>query len=98
MKQYLHLFNSGLLLLRLIGSRMTYLCHSCWARADRAAPHFTPRTSTPSAPQIQAEPSAVLSLVQRQSGYYCNCLVGNRTVGCCCHTMSIIWCLSWARY
>ena len=30
--------------------------------------------------------------------YYCNCIVGKRTVGCCCHIMSIIWYLSWARY
>lgn len=27
-------------------------------------------------------------------GYYCNCLVGNRTLGCCAHVMCIIW---WAR-
>ncbi|KAJ8708905.1 hypothetical protein PYW07_013509 [Mythimna separata] len=31
-------------------------------------------------------------------GYYCNCLVGNRTVGCCCHVMTIIWYLGWARH
>ncbi|XP_052742778.1 uncharacterized protein LOC112055836 [Bicyclus anynana] len=30
--------------------------------------------------------------------YYCNCIVGKRTVGCCAHVMSIIWYLSWARY
>lgn len=31
-------------------------------------------------------------------GYCCNCLVGNRTVGCCCHVMAIIWYLGWARH
>lgn len=31
-------------------------------------------------------------------GYYCNCLVGNRTVGCCCHVMTIIWYLGWGRH
>lgn len=31
-------------------------------------------------------------------GYYCSCLVGNRTVGCCCHVMTIIWYLGWARH
>lgn len=30
--------------------------------------------------------------------YYCNCIVGRRSVGCCAHIMSIIWYLSWARY
>lgn len=30
--------------------------------------------------------------------YYCNCLVGRRTVGCCAHVMTIIWYLSWARH
>ncbi|KAL0879449.1 hypothetical protein ABMA27_003200 [Loxostege sticticalis] len=30
--------------------------------------------------------------------YCCNCIVGKRTVGCCAHTMSIIWYLGWARY
>ncbi|XP_045778261.1 uncharacterized protein LOC123876146 isoform X1 [Maniola jurtina] len=30
--------------------------------------------------------------------YYCNCIVGRRTVGCCAHIMSIVWYLSWARY
>lgn len=32
------------------------------------------------------------------AGYYCNCLVGNRTVGCCAHVMTILWYLSWARF
>lgn len=32
------------------------------------------------------------------AGYYCNCLVGNRTVGCCVHVMTVLWYLSWARY
>lgn len=30
--------------------------------------------------------------------YYCNCIVGRRTVGCCAHVMTVIWYLSWARY
>lgn len=30
--------------------------------------------------------------------YYCTCIVGKRTVGCCAHTMSIIWYLRWARH
>lgn len=30
--------------------------------------------------------------------YYCSCLVGNRTVGCCAHTMSVLWYLSWGRF
>lgn len=30
--------------------------------------------------------------------YYCNCLVGNRTVGCCAHTMTVLWYLSWGRF
>lgn len=30
-------------------------------------------------------------------GYYCSCLVGKRTVGCCVHVMCIVWYLSWAR-
>lgn len=30
--------------------------------------------------------------------HYCNCIVGNRTVGCCAHIMSIIWYLGWARH
>ncbi|RVE40334.1 hypothetical protein evm_015016 [Chilo suppressalis] len=40
------------------------------------------------------------ALIGREAiiGYYCNCLVGKRTVGCCCHIMSIIWYISWARY
>ncbi|XP_023940272.2 uncharacterized protein LOC112047391 [Bicyclus anynana] len=29
--------------------------------------------------------------------YYCSCLVGKRTVGCCAHTMTLIWYLGWAR-
>lgn len=32
------------------------------------------------------------------SGYYCSCLVGKRTVGCCAHVMCILWYLIWARY
>ncbi|VVC90380.1 unnamed protein product [Leptidea sinapis] len=30
--------------------------------------------------------------------YYCNCIVGLRTVGCCSHVMSIIWYLGYARH
>ncbi|VVD05811.1 unnamed protein product [Leptidea sinapis] len=30
--------------------------------------------------------------------YYCNCIVGLRTVGCCSHVMSIIWHLGYARH
>ncbi|RVE43581.1 hypothetical protein evm_011765 [Chilo suppressalis] len=36
---------------------LPYLCHSCWVRADRAAPHFVSRLSTSSAPQVQNEPA-----------------------------------------
>lgn len=31
-------------------------------------------------------------------GYYCNCLEGNRTLGCCAHVMCIIWYMAWARH
>ncbi|XP_035452082.2 uncharacterized protein LOC118277412 [Spodoptera frugiperda] len=30
--------------------------------------------------------------------YYCSCIVGNRTLGCCCHVMTVIWYLGWARH
>lgn len=30
--------------------------------------------------------------------YYCSCISGKRTVGCCAHTMTIVWYLGWARY
>lgn len=30
--------------------------------------------------------------------YYCSCIVGNRTVGCCCHVMTVVWYLGWARH
>lgn len=30
--------------------------------------------------------------------YYCNCIVGKRTVGCCAHTMTVVWFLGWARH
>lgn len=30
--------------------------------------------------------------------YYCNCIVGKRTVGCCAHVMTVIWYISWARF
>lgn len=31
-------------------------------------------------------------------GYYCSCIAGRRTVGCCAHTMTIVWYLGWARH
>lgn len=34
----------------------------------------------------------------RIHGYYCNCIVGKRTVGCCAHIMTIVWYMGWARY
>ncbi|XP_028157568.1 uncharacterized protein LOC114350796 [Ostrinia furnacalis] len=30
--------------------------------------------------------------------YYCSCISGQRTVGCCAHTMTIVWYLGWARH
>lgn len=30
--------------------------------------------------------------------YCCSCLVGNRTVGCCWHVMTLLWYLGWARH
>ncbi|KAF9423713.1 hypothetical protein HW555_001039 [Spodoptera exigua] len=30
--------------------------------------------------------------------HYCSCIVGNRTLGCCCHVMTVIWYLGWARH
>ncbi|XP_045453701.1 uncharacterized protein LOC123662980 [Melitaea cinxia] len=30
--------------------------------------------------------------------YYCNCLVGQRTIGCCAYVMTLVWYLGWARY
>lgn len=30
--------------------------------------------------------------------YYCNCIVGKRTVGCCAHVMTVIWYIGWARF
>lgn len=29
--------------------------------------------------------------------YYCSCLSGKRTLGCCAHIMCIVWYLGWAR-
>lgn len=29
--------------------------------------------------------------------YYCSCLSGRRTVGCCAHVMCVVWYLGWAR-
>lgn len=34
----------------------------------------------------------------RIHGYYCNCIIGKRTVGCCAHIMTIVWYMGWARY
>ncbi|KAJ8721100.1 hypothetical protein PYW08_006565 [Mythimna loreyi] len=31
-------------------------------------------------------------------GYYCSCICGIRTVGCCAHVMTIVWYLGWARH
>jgi hypothetical protein len=31
-------------------------------------------------------------------GFYCQCRNGARTVGCCAHTMSLIWFLGYGRY
>ncbi|CAH2105465.1 unnamed protein product [Euphydryas editha] len=30
--------------------------------------------------------------------YCCSCLVGRRTIGCCAHTMTLVWYLGWARH
>ncbi|CAH2087420.1 unnamed protein product [Euphydryas editha] len=30
--------------------------------------------------------------------YYCSCICGRRTVGCCTHVMTIAWYLGWARH
>lgn len=30
--------------------------------------------------------------------YYCTCIVGSRTAGCCSHVMTLIWHLGWGRY
>ncbi|CAG9567648.1 unnamed protein product [Danaus chrysippus] len=30
--------------------------------------------------------------------YYCSCPIGKRTIGCCSHTMSIVWYMGFARY
>lgn len=32
------------------------------------------------------------------SNYYCSCLSGMRTVGCCAHVMVIVWYFGWARH
>ena len=32
------------------------------------------------------------------TGYYCTCLAGARTLGCCGHVTSVIWFLSYARH
>lgn len=29
--------------------------------------------------------------------YYCSCLSGKRTLGCCAHIMCVVWYLGWAR-
>lgn len=31
-------------------------------------------------------------------GCYCSFIVGNRTLGCCSHVMSVVWFMSWARH
>lgn len=30
--------------------------------------------------------------------YYCSCLSGRRTIGCCAHVMCVVWYLAWARH
>lgn len=30
--------------------------------------------------------------------YCCSCLVGRRTIGCCAHSMTLVWYLGWARH
>lgn len=35
---------------------------------------------------------------QRIEEYYCSCIIGKRTVGCCAHVMTIVWFLGWARH
>lgn len=40
----------------------------------------------------------VLNTLNAIIGYYCTCLIGKRTVGCCAHIMAIVWYLSWGRY
>lgn len=30
--------------------------------------------------------------------HYCSCVVGKRTLGCCSHTMSIVWYMGWGRH
>lgn len=42
--------------------------------------------------------NANTNTLQAISGYYCTCLVGNRTVGCCAHVMTLTWYLSWGRH
>lgn len=31
-------------------------------------------------------------------GYYCSCIHGRRTIGCCAHIASVVYYLSWARH
>lgn len=31
------------------------------------------------------------------SGWYCDCKVGAKTVGCCAHVASVLWYLGYAR-
>ncbi|KAL0829798.1 hypothetical protein ABMA28_003281 [Loxostege sticticalis] len=30
--------------------------------------------------------------------YYCSCIIGKRTIGCCAHVDTIVWYLGWARF
>lgn len=32
------------------------------------------------------------------AGWYCSCIVGKRTLGCCSHIMCVIWFMAWARH
>lgn len=32
------------------------------------------------------------------ANYYCSCISGKRTLGCCAHIMTIVWYLGYARH
>lgn len=32
------------------------------------------------------------------AGWYCSCIVGKRTLGCCSHIMCVIWFMAWGRH
>ncbi|KAL0850182.1 hypothetical protein ABMA28_012054 [Loxostege sticticalis] len=35
---------------------------------------------------------------EKIKSYYCSCICGKRTVGCCAHVMTMIWYFCWARH